>query len=163
MTNQPADLQRAPKEPFLHLPVPWVFVLGFLLGVGLQLVVPINVNSGVMGTMVPIAGGIVFLAGAVLAGWGWWLFHQAQTTTVPGEASRMLITTGPYRFTRNPMYLGLTLCYLGEAGLLLLVWPLPLLLFVLGYVHFFVIPVEEASLRAFEGYDAYRARVRRWL
>jgi protein-S-isoprenylcysteine O-methyltransferase Ste14 len=46
---------------------------------------------------------------------------------------------------------------------LLLVWPLPLLVCVLWYVHFFVIPVEEASLRAFEGYDAYRARVRRWL
>jgi protein-S-isoprenylcysteine O-methyltransferase Ste14 len=45
----------------------------------------------------------------------------------------------------------------------LLAWPLLLLPFVLQYVNWFAIPVEEASLSEFEGYREYRARVRRWL
>jgi protein-S-isoprenylcysteine O-methyltransferase Ste14 len=151
------------RQPFLHLPVPWVFLLGFLVGVGLQLAVPVGLTSSSASTVLPIAGGIVFLVGSALAGWSWWIFHRVGTTAVPGEASRVLVTHGPYRLTRNPMYVGLTLAYLGEAGLLLLAWPLLLLPFVLAYVNWFVIPVEEGNLSEFEGYRAYRARVRRWL
>jgi protein-S-isoprenylcysteine O-methyltransferase Ste14 len=74
------------------------------------------------------------------------------------------VTAGPYRFTRNPMYVGLVLAYLGEQGMLLQVWPLLLLVLTVVYVNWFVIPVEETSLRSFGPvYDAYRARVRRWI
>jgi protein-S-isoprenylcysteine O-methyltransferase Ste14 len=145
------------------MPVPWVYVLGFLIGVGFQLAVPIPPTTASVAVVVSDAGGIVFVAGAILAGWGWWIFHRVRTTTVPGEASRVLVTSGPYRFTRNPMYVGLTLGYIGEAGLLVLVWPILVLALVLVYVNWFVIPVEEAGLQAFDGYAAYRARVRRWL
>ena len=58
----------------------------------------------------------------------------------------MLVTAGPYHFTRNPMYLGLTIAYLGEAGALLEVWPLPFLVLVLAYVNWCVVPVEEGRL-----------------
>jgi protein-S-isoprenylcysteine O-methyltransferase Ste14 len=92
------------------------------------------------------------------------LFHRLETTTTPGEAPNNLVTTGPYRFTRNPMYLGLVLAYLGEQGMLVLAWPLLFLVLTIGYVNWFVIPVEETSLRAFgRAYEAYRARVRRWI
>jgi hypothetical protein len=57
------------RQPFLHLPVPWVFLLGFLIGVGLQVVIPVGVTSSSASTVLPIAGGIVFLVGAALAGW----------------------------------------------------------------------------------------------
>ncbi len=63
------------------------------------------------------------------------------------------------------MYVGLTLVYLGVAGIDRLVWPVLTLPFVLIYVHRVVVPVEEARLREVLGdvYDQYRARVRRWM
>jgi len=74
------------------------------------------------------------------------------------------VTWGPYRFTRNPMYVGLVLAYLGEAGLLKQVWPVVLLPFTIAYLNWTVIPVEEAKLEeAFPyEYKQYRLQVRRW-
>jgi protein-S-isoprenylcysteine O-methyltransferase Ste14 len=112
-----------------------------------------------------IAGAVLFAAGAVIAGWGLVLFRIAKTTTVPGKSSAQLVTSGPYRFTRNPMYVGLTLAYLGEAGLLRQIWPVVLLPLTIAYVNWTVIPVEEAKLdEVFPGsYQQYRSRVRRWI
>ena len=152
-----------PREPFLHIPVPWVFVLGSVIGYGLQAVVPVQPTSSSVSNLLSIAGTILFLVGAGLAGWAWLLFRQAKTTAVPGEVSRVLVTHGPYRVTRNPMYVGLTIAYLGEAGALVQLWPVLVLPFVLAYVNWFVIPVEEASLKRIEGYGEYSARVHRWL
>ena len=155
---------RRSSSPFLHMPVPWVYVLGYLAGVGLQFVFPAHLQgpSGAF-TALQVAGGIAVLAGLGLAGWAWGIFDKAGTSKVPGEASRVLVTAGPYHFTRNPMYLGLTIAYLGEAGALLEVWPLPFLVLVLAYVNWCVVPVEEGRLRAFDNYDEYRSAVRRWL
>jgi protein-S-isoprenylcysteine O-methyltransferase Ste14 len=84
---------------------------------------------------------------------------------VPGQASSQLVTWGPYRFTRNPMYVGLTLAYLGEAGILRQIWPVILLPLVVAYVNWIVIPVEESKLREVFGeeYERYQKKVRRWL
>jgi protein-S-isoprenylcysteine O-methyltransferase Ste14 len=154
----------ATRRPFLHMPVPWVFLLAFLLGVGLQLLLPVSSASSTLSLLARVAGVVLFVAGAVLAGWGLVLFHRLETTTTPGEAPNNLVTTGPYRFTRNPMYLGLVLAYLGEQGMLVLAWPLLFLVLTIGYVNGFVLPIEESSLRAFgPAYEAYRARVRRWI
>ena len=105
----------------------------------------------------------MFAVGAGLAASSLFMFHRAATTTVPGETSRMLMTGGPYRLTRNPMYVGLILLYIGETGLLVQVWPLFFLPLAVVYVNWFVIPVEEASLKMFDGYGQYCARVRRWI
>ena len=108
---------------------------------------------------------MLFAAGVAIAVWGQVLFRKAHTTTVPGQTSSRLITSGPYRFSRNPMYVGLVLAYLGVAGLLQQVWPVTLLPFVVAYLNWIVIPVEEARLRDAFGavYDRYVASVRRWL
>jgi protein-S-isoprenylcysteine O-methyltransferase Ste14 len=157
-------LARETRRPFLHMPVPWVFVLAYLVGVGLQFLVPLNLGSPALSLLVRLAGVVLFAAGAILAGWGLVVFHRVETTTTPGEAPATLITAGPYRFTRNPMYVGLVLAYLGEQGMLVEAWPLALLVLTVAYVNWFVIPVEETSLRVFgPAYDAYRARVRRWI
>jgi protein-S-isoprenylcysteine O-methyltransferase Ste14 len=75
-----------------------------------------------------------------------------------------LVTRGPYRFTRNPMYVGLIFVYLGEAALLKQIWPVIVLPFMIAYLNWTVIPLEEAKLKeAFQDeYERYRARVRRW-
>jgi protein-S-isoprenylcysteine O-methyltransferase Ste14 len=145
------------------MPVPWVYVLGFLLGVGLQALVPVRVHSPGAATALGVCGGIVFVLGAALAGWSWWLFKRAGTTAVPGEAPRALVTTGPYRLTRNPMYAGLAVAYVGDAIAIPELWALVFLPLVLAYVNWSVIPVEEASLNGVQGYAGYRARVRRWI
>ena len=152
-----------PVRFLLHVPVPWVFVLTYLLGVALERTRH-SALSASAASKIQIAGVIFFSVGAVIAGWGLALFHLAKTTTVPGKQSGTLVTWGPYRFTRNPMYVGLTLAYLGEAGLLVQLWPVILLPLTVAYVNWTVIPVEEAKLdEVFRGeYEQYRSRVPRW-
>ena|SRR5215469_2721765 len=148
----------------LALPVPWVFVIGYLVGAGLEvLFLPRNAGPG--SHLVGMGGIALFVVGALIAGWAWTIFHGKGTTRVPGEASTALVMTGPYTVTRNPMYVGLTLAYIGEAGIQKQILPLATLLFVLAYVNWIVIPIEEERLREVFGpaYDAYRLKVRRWL
>ena len=163
MTARDVGPTAPPNRPFLRMPVPWVYVLGFLLGVGLQVLAPVHVRSGGADTALGVCGGIIFLLGAALAGWSWWLFRRAGTTAVPGETPHALIITGPYRLTRNPMYAGLAVAYVGDAIAIPEFWALVFLPLVLAYVNWFVIPVEEASLNRVHGYDDYRASVRRWI
>lgn len=155
------------KNPFrflLRVPVPWVFVLTYLIGVALERMHPGTIPSS-SAQASTIAGAVLFTAGAVVAGWGLVIFHKARTTTVPGKVSAKLVTWGPYRYTRNPMYVGLILAYLGEAGLLKQIWPVLLLPLTVAYVNWTVIPVEEAKLNEVfpSDYEQYRARVRRWI
>jgi protein-S-isoprenylcysteine O-methyltransferase Ste14 len=92
------------------------------------------------------------------------IFHKANTTTTPGEISKKLVVSGPYRLTRNPMYVCLTLAYLGEAGFLNQIWPLLVLPLTLAYINWIVIPLEEDLLKNEfkEEYENYCTRVNRW-
>ena len=148
----------------MRVPVPWVFVLTYLVGVVLDYAWPTyRVLLRIPG--IGFVGGVLFLSGASVAAWGLLIFRKARTTTVPGKLSSQLVTWGPYRFTRNPMYVGLTLAYLGEAGILRQGWPVVLLPLVLAYLNWVVIPVEEGKLKEAFGpdFNEYRGRVRRWL
>lgn len=153
-----------PARFLLHVPVPWVFILAYLVGVILEhkhsSYIPVKVAE--QSTLV---GAVLFSLGVVIAGWALLLFRKARTTTVPGKSSNRLVTWGPYSFTRNPMYVALTLAYIGEAGLLHQVWPLVLLPLVLAYVNWTVIPLEESKLKEVfvDDYEQYRLRVRRWI
>ena len=100
-----------PVRFLLLVPVPWVFVLTYLLGVALEHVRRVTISPKAV-LVSTIAGVALFAVGAVIAGWGLVLFRKARTTTVPGKVSAKLVTRGPYRFTRNPMYVGLVLAYL---------------------------------------------------
>lgn len=133
-----------PLRHLMLIPVPWVFVLTYLAGVAMEHVLPLHVplapRPGIL-----VAGGVVFVIGAAIAGWGLLTFRKARTTTVPGKASSQLVAWGPYRLSRNPMYVGLTVAYLGEAGILQQVWPVVLLPLTVAYVNWVVIPVEEGK------------------
>jgi protein-S-isoprenylcysteine O-methyltransferase Ste14 len=153
-----------PSRFLLRVPVPWVFVLAYLMGIiperGRSSYIPARLAE--QSTLV---GAVLFSIGVIIAGWALLLFRKARTTTVPGKSSNRLVTWGPYRFTRNPMYVALTLAYIGEAGLLHQVWPLVLLPLVLAYVNWTVIPLEESKLKEVfvDDYEQYRLRVRRWI
>lgn len=153
-----------PVRLLLHVPVPWVFVLSYLIGLGLESAFPPGINKDAL-PGVTSAGVIIFFAGAVIAARSLLIFHKARTTTVPGQASSKLVAWGPYRISRNPMYVGLIVAYLGEAAILKQLWPVIILPLTIAYVHSIVIPVEEAKLSEVfgEDYKRYRGRVRRWI
>jgi len=94
------------------------------------------------------------------------LFRRKGTELNPtSETNKLLLIEGPYRFTRNPMYLGLTIVTLGIAFWVgsLPMFAAPVLVFLTAnFVH---IPFEEAKMRRQFGaaFDGYTAKVRRWL
>ena len=148
----------------LRVPVPWVFVLTYLAGVGIEAAFRTGrffANSKLLTSV----GCIIFIAGAGLAAWGWLIFWRARTTRIPGEASSTLVTSGPYRLMRNPMYVGLSVAYIGEAAILHQIVPVVLLPLTIAYLNRVVIPVEEERLHSVFGaeYEQYRSDVRRWL
>lgn len=154
---------RNPIRLLLHVPVPWVYVLGYLIGVAAERVWPLHIVEQI--PFADVAGGVVLGVGCAIAGSGLVTFWRAHTTTVPGKTSSQMVTWGPYRLTRNPMYVGLSIAYLGEALLLRQFWPVVFLPLVIAYVNWIVIPLEESKLHEAFGdeYDQYRARVRRWV
>ncbi len=102
----------------------------------------------------------------ILPVWAVVMFRRAGTEIDPtSPTNRALVADGPYRFTRNPMYLGLVLVTLGIA-MWIGAWPMFLapiaVFFTANSVH---IPFEEAKMRRQFGaaYDEYVSRVRRWV
>ena len=152
-------------HPFMNVPVPWVFVLTFLVGLGLHYLTPLTIQSAGIIFISRITGMVLTVGGALIAFSSLGIFRAARTTTVPFEMPSKLITSGPYRFSRNPMYVGLTLIYLGVAGIQVQIWPVLLLPLLAIYIHRVVIPVEEARLREVFGdaYEQYCARTHRWV
>jgi protein-S-isoprenylcysteine O-methyltransferase Ste14 len=105
-------------------------------------------------------------AGIGLALWGERTFRAAGTEIMPASpANKRLVTHGPFRFTRNPMYLGLTVIALGIAFYMgtLAFFAVPVLVFLLCHLVF--IPFEEAKMARQHGnaYTDYLHRVRRWI
>jgi protein-S-isoprenylcysteine O-methyltransferase Ste14 len=114
----------------------------------------------------PMLGVAIFFAGWIAPVWAVVLFRRAGTEINPtSPANRTLVTAGPYRFTRNQMYVGLVIVCFGLA-VWVGAWPLfaaPVAVFLTA--NFAHIPFEEAKMRRQFGadFDAYAARVRRWL
>jgi len=110
-------------------------------------------------------GLIPFLGGAVLTVRAARLFNLAGTPKKPFERSTRLVLDGPYRFTRNPMYLGMVTGLFGLAILsgTLSPWAVPPLFGLFIQARFIV--HEEAMMERLFGaeYLAFRKRVRRWL
>jgi protein-S-isoprenylcysteine O-methyltransferase Ste14 len=112
----------------------------------------------------PVGVGLM-AAGAGLAASGAATFRRHRTTVIPHRPVSTFVTAGPYRFTRNPMYTGLSLCHAGGALVLGSAWPLATLLAAVVGVRRQVIDREERYLaeRFGEAYETYRRSVRRWL
>lgn len=88
----------------------------------------------------------------------------AETNINPFKPTTSIVRTGPFRFTRNPLYLAMTLIYLGLTLLANTWWCFPLLVPVLLLIHFGVVKREERYLeRKFgDSYREYQSRVRRY-
>lgn len=157
------DSDRVP--PLMHVPPPLWFAAAFFAGWGVQLLAPLTMHSHAIAVS-SRAAGLGLLALGVLLGLSCLgMFLLARTTFIPFGNASSLVTGGPYRFTRNPMYVSLVLAYLGGVGLLVQPWPLLFLPVPILILDRIVIPFEERRLlKAFGlAYEAYRAKVRRWI
>ena len=110
--------------------------------------------------------GILFFAmGLLILFWSFGLFKKKETPILPGQKPTVLVIEGPYKFTRNPMYLGVTTALAGAAIYLgdLLAFLSPIVFFMFVSIRF--IPREEKLMEKLFGkkYLDYRKKVRRWV
>lgn len=155
------------NNPGVRFPPPFLFVGGF----GIAWLVHTRVfGAPISPAILPDAvrgflGWAQFAGGAVLVAWGMLTFASAHTAIIPNRPASKVVDHGPYRFTRNPMYVGFTLAYMGGALLLNTAWPFAFLPFVLLALSRLVIAREERYLTEAFGteYTEYRSRVRRWI
>ncbi|WP_034592660.1 methyltransferase family protein [Hamadaea tsunoensis] len=146
----------------IFIPPPAYYAAGLVGGVLLDMVVPLAVGGR---PATAVAGAVVGAAGVALTVAGVSAVIRHRTTIVPHHAVSNLITTGPYRLSRNPMYTGLAVLYIGLALVFGSWWPILLGPVVLWAIYRLVIRPEEEYLgeRFGPAYARYRARVRRWL
>jgi protein-S-isoprenylcysteine O-methyltransferase Ste14 len=142
-------------------PPPLIYLAGLLIGAALERWQPMPFLPESLQRWV--AG--VFLLPALVVVPAVAAFDRAGTRPEPWKPSTALVTTGPYRYSRNPMYLGFTLFYLAATAWMNSGWALILLPGVLLTMLIGVIAREEAYLERRFGaaYQEYRGRVRRWL
>ncbi len=152
----------ADASPNVRVFPPLVYAVALLVGLAFSHWLPTPVVDPAVAHVV---GAVPAVAGAALAAIAVGLFRRAGTTVRPNGPTNALVVSGPYRFTRNPMYVAFALLYLGVALAAQSLWARLLLPAVLAVIRARVIAPEEAFLRRRFGdaYIAYQARVRRWL
>lgn len=111
---------------------------------------------------------IGWVALGLFAAWNGWsllLMSQHRTGLLPGQETRLVLDQGPFGVSRNPLYIGLLLAYVGAALLWPSLWALALTPVAVAGLWWGAIAPEERYLQAKFGdeYAAYRDRVRRWL
>ena len=146
----------------VRVPPPLIYIVLFGLGTAMHQIVPISIPP----VMPMYVAALIFLGGGVLlAIWSNVLFRRAHTSLVPIKPTTALVMRGPYRLTRNPMYLGLLCVYIGVALWFGVVWALIFVPLVVLAVQWLAIAKEEQYLEQKFGdaYRQYRAHVRRSL
>jgi protein-S-isoprenylcysteine O-methyltransferase Ste14 len=143
----------------------WFFVGAFLLAWLLGRVVLFEIDGAGARPVQLVIGALLFAAGLVLTWWGLSTFARLRTGIMPDRPARQLVITGPYRRSRNPMFVGFVGLYLGLALMLNMAWPLVLLPVVILLLNATVVRHEERYLERLFGasYRDYCARVPRWL
>ena len=148
----------------VRFPPPLIYLAGLVLGILGDRLLHLR-TLGLQPNIRDTLGFIFVVAGLLTSSAGAGLFVQHRTAIIPYKPASQLVTSGIYRWTRNPMYLGMALIYLGVAILLNSLAALILLVPVLAIIQSQVIAREEAYLeRAFGNeYVAYKRRVRAWI
>jgi len=158
-TDKTMGMKAGPNPGLLRPPI--IFLCAILLGIGLNLAWPLHFLSPSvrwLGPLVTACAVVVFLL-------SYREFRRAGTSVQGSKRSTVIVRTGPYRFSRNPIYLSFILFVLGLSLWLNNVWLLVTLVPAVGLIAMVVIPREERFLeRNFnDQYSSYKAQVRRWL
>jgi protein-S-isoprenylcysteine O-methyltransferase Ste14 len=144
-----------------HRP-PRIAMFFLLLATALHWLTPLGSQPFFPSSML---AGTIGLSGFLVMMWAWWQFKEQEVAICPTEKTARLITNGVYRYSRNPMYLGVTMMLVAVA---VEVGTIPFFAAAAGFflvIQFVFCPYEEAKLhRAFGAeYRHYVGKVRRWL
>lgn len=141
-----------------NIPIPEAYIIGIALGVLLHLFFSARIFH-------PVWTGHLLGWPLIILGTGLSVWAVIESGEMDISASEELVTSGPFAFSRNPMYVGWSLIYLGISFVLNSIWLVALFPFVMVYVHFIEIPKEEMLLEKKFGsrYRDYRNQVRRYL
>ena len=152
-------------HPGVKFPPPILFVTAFVAGWLLhrrwpRALVPVRWDA-----VREVAGALLVTAGVAFVLWALATFHRHRTAIYPNRPASRIVRDGPYRLTRNPMYVSMTAVYLGMTLLVNSWLPLVFLPIALGLLLQLVIAREERYLRSAFGeeYASYCRDVRRWL
>lgn len=158
----PVERTDAMEHAGVPVPPPLIYLAGYLIGVGMGRAMPAPRPPERLARQL---GALLLAAGAALPATGITLFQRRHTSVLPVRPSTALVTSGPYRITRNPMYVGFGMIHAGIALRRRETWPLLMLAPALAAVDRVVIRREEPYLERVFGaeYRSYREQVRRWL
>ena len=148
-------------NPRVRVPPPLFYALALLLGFWLDRWWPLPVGDGLF---IKVLATTLCVASVALGASSIGMFRRSRTSIVPMRPASALVAAGPYRFTRNPMYVAFAVLTVALGLFLNTIWPLLLLVPVLFVVQQFVILREDEYLKRRFGADylAYMQRVRRW-
>jgi protein-S-isoprenylcysteine O-methyltransferase Ste14 len=141
---------------------PFVYLASLVIGALIHVVMPLPFLSTTLA--VPL-GVLLVVVAIALFSFSVARFRAAGTPVPAREPTTAIVRTGPYRFSRNPIYLAFSLFQLGIAIWVNSAWLLATLVIAVMIIHFMVIPKEEGYLERRFGpeYLDYKASVRRWL
>jgi len=141
---------------------PLVYLISLVSGAAIQLALPLSFLPGALA--MPLGAPLVAVAIALFS-YSVAKFRAAGTPVPARKPTTLIVRTGPYRFSRNPIYLAFSLFQLGIAIWLNSVWLLVTLVVAVALMHYVVIRREEQYLERKFGahYLEYKASVRRWL
>lgn len=161
MPNEKDNLDEK-DNPGVIAPPPLIFLSGLLVGGFVSWFYPSAFLPPIFSI---VAGVLLVLSGLAIISAAIVKMRRAATNVEPWKPTTAIIDDGIYAVSRNPIYLGMTLTYLGIAFLFNSFWFLPPLIFVLPAIHFGVILREEKYLtRKFgDEYLSYKTSVRRWI
>ncbi len=144
----------------IHPPVLLVIHIGVAWLLGKLIVLPIIVSPLIRNIGLGLAG-VGFLLGLSAL----YAFTKARTTVNPHGSVRAIVSTGIFRFTRNPIYLGMVFMLIGFPLAFGNVWGIPLAAVFIPLMNNLVIQHEEAYLekKFGEAYTGYKSQVRRWV
>jgi protein-S-isoprenylcysteine O-methyltransferase Ste14 len=161
MTDKP-DAQNGVDAPDVLTFPPVIFAIFFVIGYVTDLAFPVETGFAELRLT---GGAFMIILSIALVGWALSRFISAKTHVDVRKSATTLVTDGPYRLSRNPMYLAASLIYGGVAIILNMPWTLVLLIPCLITLYRGVIRREETYLEGKFGqpYRDYKNRVRRWL
>jgi protein-S-isoprenylcysteine O-methyltransferase Ste14 len=139
--------------------------LGVPLAVGLVLTAAVGDPLSVESPATQWIGGALAVAFVLWNGWTLWVMASNRTAILPGGATTRVLQRGPFRVSRNPLYVGLIALDVAVALLAQSFWALLFVPVGVAALTWGAIRPEERYLSRTFGaeYEAYRARVRRWL
>jgi len=155
-------MNNASDSAGVRVPPPLIYLTGLLVGIFGGRYLP---GSLPRGPWLVAVGFLVFALGFVAALSAIARFRNAGNDPNPNVPVNDLVVDGPFRLTRNPMYVGLALVYVAIALWTASLWALPLLVVVMLVIRYGVVAREERYMtrRFGEAYLDYTKRVRRWI